>query len=106
VGSIVIAAGFALAARSPWIVLILAVMFIAIYVPVIRSEEAFLRTAFTDFDEYCRRVPRLVPRFRRAYEGSGTFSRELYFKHREYNAYIGTTAMLAALVIKLLRFHQ
>jgi protein-S-isoprenylcysteine O-methyltransferase Ste14 len=106
VGSIVIAAGFAIAAMSTWIVFILALMFVAIYVPVIRSEEAFLRGTFADFDEYCQRVPRLFPRLSRAYEGTGSFSRELYLKHREYNALIGTVAMLAALVIKLLRFHH
>jgi hypothetical protein len=106
VGSIVIAAGFAVAAMSTWIVVILTLMFIFIYVPVIRSEEAFLRGAFTDFDEYCQRVPRLIPRFTRAYAGTGSFSRELYLKHREYNALIGTAAMLAAVVIKLMRSHH
>jgi hypothetical protein len=106
VGSIVIAAGFAAAAMNIWIIVILALMFLAIYVPVIRSEEAFLRGAFADFDDYCQRVPRLLPRLSRAYEGTGSFSRELYLKHREYNALIGTVAMLAALVIKLLRFHH
>lgn len=105
-GSIVIATGFAIAAMSTWIIAILALMFVLIYLPVIRSEETFLRATFADFDEYCRRVPRLVPRFTRAYEGTGTFSRELYVKHREYNALIGTAAMLAAVVIKLWRSHH
>lgn len=102
VGSIVIATGFAIAAMSTWIVVILALMFVLIYVPVIRSEEAFLRGTFGDFDEYCRNVPRLVPRFTRAYAGTGSFSRELYMKHREYNALIGTVAMLAALITKFI----
>jgi protein-S-isoprenylcysteine O-methyltransferase Ste14 len=106
VGSIVIAAGFAVSAMNIWIVVILALMFLAIYVPVIRSEEAFLRGTFVEFDDYCQRVPRLLPRLSRAYEGAGSFSRELYLKHREYNAFIGTAAMLAALVIKFLRFHH
>ena len=106
VGSIVIAVGFAIAAMSTWIVVILALMFVLIYVPVIRSEEEFLRGTFADFDDYCQRVPRLVPRFTRAYEGTGTFSRELYLKHREYNALIGTAAMLAAVAIKLMRSHH
>src|SRR6185369_16869261 len=104
-GSIVIAAGFAIAALNPWIVVILVVMFLAIYIPVIRSEEEFLRSTFPDFDDYCARVPRIVPRFSPAYEGTGTFSRDLYWKHREYNALVGTAAMLGALAIKLLRLH-
>ncbi|MFY9935811.1 MAG: methyltransferase, partial [Silvibacterium sp.] len=39
-GSMLIAFGFALASRSIWIALALAVLFALIYIPVIRSEEA------------------------------------------------------------------
>lgn len=106
VGSIIIAAGFAIASRSPWIVVILIVMFAAIYVPVIRSEEAFLRSTFPEFNVYSKQVPRLIPRFSPAYKGSAEFSRELYLKHREYNALIGTATMLATLIIKLVWFHS
>ena len=106
-GSIVIAAGFAIAAQSLWIVIILLVMFVAIYVPVIRGEEVFLRLTFGEqFDEYCRRVPRLIPRLTHSGQGYGSFSRELYLKHREYNAAVGTAAMLAALVVKLWWFQS
>ncbi|MBZ5569492.1 MAG: isoprenylcysteine carboxylmethyltransferase family protein [Acidobacteriia bacterium] len=99
-GSIIIAAGFAVAARSAWIVLALVVLFVAIYIPVIRSEEAFLRSRFPEFEAYARDVPRLFPRFRNP--SAGSFSRELYLKHREYNAVFGTAVMLAALAAKLL----
>ena len=111
-GSIVIATGFAIAALSWWIVAILVVMFAAIYVPVIRGEEAFLRGKFADqFDNYCRRVPRLIPRLTRASlpgsnDGYGSFSLELYRKHREYNAAVGTAALLAALAAKLMWFQH
>jgi len=106
-GSIVIAAGFAIAARSWWIVAILIGMFVVIYVPVIRGEEAFLRNAFREqFDDYCDKVPRLLPRLTRAYAGYGSFSSALYRKHREYNAALGTAAMLAALVAKLVWFRH
>ncbi len=60
-GSMLIAFGFALASRSIWIALALAVLFAVIYVPVIRSEEAFLRSKFNEFDDYAARVPRLLP---------------------------------------------
>lgn len=100
-GSIIIGIGFAAAARSAWIAGLLVVMFAAIYVPVIRAEEEFLRGRFPEFDEYARRVPRLLPRIGRADSGEG-FSGELYLQHREYNALIGTLAMLAALVVKLI----
>jgi protein-S-isoprenylcysteine O-methyltransferase Ste14 len=100
-GSVIIGAGFAVAARSWWIAAMLVVIFAAIYVPVIRAEEAFLRRRFPEFANYAERVPRLLPRVGRGDTGEG-FSRELYLQHREYNALIGTLAMLAALIIKLL----
>ncbi len=100
-GSMIIAAGFAVAARSWWIVLGMAVIFIAIYVPVIQSEEAYLRAQFPEFDDYARRVPRFFPRRWSAPVAAGAFSRELYWNHREYNAVLGTIAMMAALAIKL-----
>src|SRR2546430_10075303 len=58
-GSLLVGAGFSVAARSWWIGAALVVMFFAIYIPVIRDEEAFLRHQFPEFDEYARRVPRL-----------------------------------------------
>ena len=104
-GSMLMAFGFALASRSVWIAVALAMLFAVIYVPVIRSEEAFLRSRFADYDAYTQRVPRLVPRLRPAMEQAadgGGFSGALYRKHREYNALIGVAALYAALVLKLL----
>ena len=61
-GSMLMAAGFALALLSWPVALVLAIGFGVIYVPVIASEERFLRATFPGFDAYCRRVPRLIPR--------------------------------------------
>ncbi len=61
-GSMLIAAGFALALLSWPVALLLALGFAAIYIPVIASEERFLRTTFPEFDGYCQQVPRLIPR--------------------------------------------
>jgi protein-S-isoprenylcysteine O-methyltransferase Ste14 len=102
-GSVLIASGFAIASRSWVVVVICVVLFTAIYLPVIRAEEQFLRGEFLDFADYCERVPRLIPRLRAASGASrGSFSRALYLQHREYNAALGTAAMLGALVAKLL----
>lgn len=104
-GSMLIAFGFALAARSPWIALALAVLFLLIYIPVIRSEEDYLRSVFPSFDAYAARVPRLLPRIVPASaEGvpSGRFSPQLYRKHREYQALMGALSMYAALILKLI----
>jgi hypothetical protein len=46
-------------------------------------------------------VPRLVPRIRSLGSPAGTFSWDLYWKHREYNASLGAAALTAALVAKL-----
>jgi len=102
-GSILIAAGFAVALGSWAFAAALAIMFMAIYVPVIASEERFLRSAFPGFTEYCRRVPRLVPRLTPARlnnEGDrGRFFFALYLKHREYNALLGAFLLYLSLFI-------
>src|SRR5713101_7638215 len=99
-GSLVLAAGFAIASRSLWVALIAAVMFFAIYFPVIHSEEAFLHEHFPEFDEYASHVPRLFPRLRPYQSSAATFSWDLYWKHREYNAALGTALKIAAMAAK------
>jgi protein-S-isoprenylcysteine O-methyltransferase Ste14 len=103
-GSLVMGLGFCVAARSWWVGLVLVVMFVAIYLPVIRDEEAFLRSKFPEFDEYARTVPRMFPRLTPhssdASETSAGFSFDLYLKHREYNALLGAAGMMAALLAK------
>jgi protein-S-isoprenylcysteine O-methyltransferase Ste14 len=109
-GSMSIAFGFAVAAGRWWLVVLLTTMFLLIYVPTILSEEAFLRGAFPDFDEYASRVPRLLPRLTAARFpdlelAAGRFSQERYLHHREYNAILGAAAIYAALVLRMLLFH-
>jgi protein-S-isoprenylcysteine O-methyltransferase Ste14 len=101
-GSILIAFGFATASRNLWIVLLLAVLFLLIYGPTIYAEEQFLRSTFSEFESYARRVPRLFPRFTPAgTSGGGSFSGALYRQHREYNAFLGACAVYAVLVAAL-----
>jgi protein-S-isoprenylcysteine O-methyltransferase Ste14 len=109
-GSMGIAFGFAVAAGKWWLGLLLVVMFLSIYVPTILSEEVFLRATFADFDEYARLVPRLLPRltparFDASNAGSGRFSVERYQHHREYNALMGSAAIYAALILRMVLFH-
>ena len=90
-----------------WLGLLLVVLFLAIYVPTILSEETFLRGTFASFEEYARRVPRLLPRltaarFEDADTGNGRFSAERYRHHREYNALMGAAAIYAALALRML----
>ena len=111
-GSVLMAVGFVVAARNWWIALGAAIMFLVIYIPVIKAEEVYLRGIFPGYEQYAANVPRLLPRLT-AYRGSnaagnvsdgglGSFSRELYLKHREYNAALGSGLMLGALILKML----
>jgi protein-S-isoprenylcysteine O-methyltransferase Ste14 len=116
-GSALIAAGFALALCSWLVALALALGFAAIYIPVILSEEQFLRATFPQFDAYCHQVPRFLPRLTPAKlnrantlqpgsapvtsDAPSGFSLGLYLKHREYNAAVGA----ALLYLNLLFLH-
>jgi protein-S-isoprenylcysteine O-methyltransferase Ste14 len=113
-GSVLIAAGFALALQSCLLAVVLAAFFVIIYVPVIASEERFLRATFANFDLYCSRVPRILPRITPAQmpasepatdsstpespASKGSFSFALYRQHREYNAAIGAALLYLCLV--------
>ena len=115
-GSMALAAGFAVAAGAIsanrwWLLVLLIAMFLAIYVPTILSEEAFLRAAFPDFDGYARRVPRLLPRLTPAHSAAsnqqaGRFAPERYRHHREYNALIGAAAIYAVLALRMALSHR
>jgi protein-S-isoprenylcysteine O-methyltransferase Ste14 len=107
-GSALIAAGFALALASWVVALAMIAGFAAIYIPVIASEEQFLRGAFANFDAYCQRVPRFFPRLTPARLATGPqqdssqpeagFSWALYGKHREYNAALGAALLYFCLI--------
>jgi protein-S-isoprenylcysteine O-methyltransferase Ste14 len=99
-GSLILGAGFALAARSWWIAVVIVVFFAVIYVPVIRAEERFLRSRFPEFENYASQVPILFPRLTRFGEIPHAFSWNLYRKHREYNALLGALIVIAGLVAK------
>jgi protein-S-isoprenylcysteine O-methyltransferase Ste14 len=109
-GSILIAAGFVVAARNPWIAVAAVLMFLVIYLPVIKAEESYLRSAFPGYSHYAEHVPRLLPRLVAwrppgaavsAEPGPG-FSSELYRKHREYQAALGSALMIGALILKMI----
>jgi steroid 5-alpha reductase family enzyme len=107
-GSILITAGFAVALMSWPFAVVLVAFFLVIYVPVIASEEAFLRGEFLEFEWYCARVPRLIPRITparapdRRKDAAGRFSFALYRQHREYNSAIGATLLYCSLLLGML----
>ncbi len=105
-GSLLMGLGFAVASRSWWVGVVLVLMFFAIYLPVIRDEENFLRQKFPEFDQYAQRVPRMLPRITPhsvdANDGPADFSWDLYLKHREYNALLGAAGIVAGLIFKII----
>lgn len=111
-GSMLLAFGFALAAGRVWLGVLLVGLFLAVYWPVILSEEAFLRGAFPGFDRYAAAVPRLLPRLTPARiagglaGGTGRFSAKRYQHHREYNASIGAAALYGALLLRMWLAHR
>ncbi len=109
-GSLFIAAGFVIASRNPWIALAALLMFVLIYLPVIKAEESYLRETFPAYSDYAAQVPRLLPRLTAGHvrrtadntENKARFSRELYLKHREYQAALGSGLMVGALILKMM----
>jgi protein-S-isoprenylcysteine O-methyltransferase Ste14 len=108
-GSMLMAAGFAVALLSWPLALLLAAGFALIYIPVIAGEEQFLRDTFPEFADYCLRVPRLIPLVTPAKVQSsqsvpgevrpaGGFSFALYLKHHEYNSAIGAALLYLSLL--------
>jgi protein-S-isoprenylcysteine O-methyltransferase Ste14 len=114
-GSMLMAAGFAVALSSWLVAAVLAAGFALVYIPVIAAEERFLRARFPQFAAYSRTVPRLLPRLTPARSAAAEstphgsaqkpdpdpqgFSLALYLQHREYNAAIGTTLLYLCLLL-------
>lgn len=102
-GSLMIAFGFGAASGSWMLLVLLAALFAAIYIPTIRGEEGYLRAHFSGFDDYVAKVPALLPRLSpaRGMGAGGKFSRTLYLQHREYNALLGSAAIYGVLLLRL-----
>ena len=62
-----------------------------------------LRNLFPAFDEYCRRVPQLIPKVSAITTGGKPFRFWLYKKNKEYEAAGGFLLGVAILAFKALR---
>jgi protein-S-isoprenylcysteine O-methyltransferase Ste14 len=100
-GSALMGAGFAVAGGNWILALACLVLFAAIYWPVIRREEEYLRREFGEvYDLYAQQVPLFLPRFRRP-AGGEKFQWKQYRKNREYEAFLGYLAMMIFLAFKI-----
>jgi protein-S-isoprenylcysteine O-methyltransferase Ste14 len=86
-GTLLAAAGFAIASREWPLAVLFGVVFLFIYLPAIELEEQHLEKLFPDFAAYSQRVPALLPTLP-AVRRPGRFRWELYVRNREYQALI------------------
>jgi protein-S-isoprenylcysteine O-methyltransferase Ste14 len=99
-GTLLVAAGVAVAARCLELAAMFAAAFALVYLPAMELEEQHLRKLFPEFASYAANVPRLWPRLRRWGEVGG-FRFELYRRNREYQALAGFLAAVAVMIWKL-----
>jgi protein-S-isoprenylcysteine O-methyltransferase Ste14 len=100
-GSAFMGAGFALAGGSRILAFAFMVLFAAIYWPVIRREEEYLRREFGEvYDHYAQNVPLFLPHFRRRTEGA-KFQWKQYRKNHEHEAFLGYLALVIFLAGKI-----
>jgi protein-S-isoprenylcysteine O-methyltransferase Ste14 len=100
-GTLLVAAGLAIAARNLSLAALFAAVFLLVYLPVIQLEEQHLRHIFPDYSAYASQVPALWPRWTRArLAGGNGFGWRLYLRNQEYQAALGFAAGLAWLLWK------
>jgi len=100
-GTLLVAAGLAIASRHWLLAALFAVVFLLIYLPVIELEEQHLRELFGNFAAYAKRVPPLWPTLRAA-KSDQPFRWALYIRNREYQALLGFLAGTSLLLVKVL----
>ena len=108
-GSFVLGLGFTIASNRLPLVALFALLFLGIYLPVMRVESAKMIELFgDDYKRYARRVPIFLPRLtpyrpeddETAHEAK--FDGSLYLRYREYNALLGALGAWAILAAKIL----
>lgn len=100
-GSAIGAIGLATAGGRWWFFVMIALFFAAVYVPVMRREQAHLTTLFgEEYSGYARAVPLLLPRWtpwRCPGTPPGRFDPQLYWNNREYEALVAFVVIVAVL---------
>ena len=106
IGTLLVAAGLAIAARSPGLAALFAAVFLLVYLPVIQNEEQHLRQIFPEYAAYAGRVPalfpRLIPQATPDEKVSNPFRAALYLTNQEYQAGLGFLAGMLFLLWKML----
>ena len=107
-GSFLMGAGFSIATGNFLLGILFAVIFLGIYVPVMRVESATLAELFGEqYRRYAQAVPLFFPRvtgYRDASADQAAFDPALYKRYREYRAALGFLIAWALLALKAIYF--
>ncbi len=100
-GSLLLGIGFTIASGVWWLAFIFIVLFLGIYLPVMRVEAEDLTQIFgADFEEYKKAVPLLFPRVTAWKQSVEKFDFQLYLRYREYRAAFGLIFAWSVLAAK------
>jgi protein-S-isoprenylcysteine O-methyltransferase Ste14 len=104
-GSFLMASGCAVCGGSLWLGLWLIAFFLAVYLPVMQAEAAYMRRLFAgDYEDWAANVPLFIPRVTPYRNGRRrSFDTRQYLRHREYRAAIGLAIVIAVLSLKAAR---
>jgi protein-S-isoprenylcysteine O-methyltransferase Ste14 len=100
-GTLLAASGCAVAGGSAALFLIVAGVFLLVYLPVMQLEEQHLATLFPEFQAYARRVPQLLPR-RPAGPSQQRFEWAVWRANKEWKGVAAFGLLFAALVVRSL----
>ena len=102
-GSFFLGLGFTIGSGRWVLGILFAVLFLGIYLPVMRVESATLAQLFgEEFKDYAQSVPLFFPRFTPYRKGSGEFDSSLYLRYREYRAALGLGVAWLLMILKAL----
>jgi protein-S-isoprenylcysteine O-methyltransferase Ste14 len=107
-GSFLLGLGFSIGSGRWELGVLFALLFLGIYLPVMRVESAALAQLFGEnFQQYVRAVPLFVPRLTPYRDGENNdvgFDGSLYMRYREYRAAFGLLIAWGLLVLKAYYF--
>jgi protein-S-isoprenylcysteine O-methyltransferase Ste14 len=102
-GSFLLGLGFTIASGRVLLGLLFALLFLGIYLPVMRVESATIAELFAEsYPNYASEVPLFFPRMTpyRSAEARTGFDGALYMRYREYQAALGLVVAWGLLIIK------
>jgi protein-S-isoprenylcysteine O-methyltransferase Ste14 len=105
-GSLIMCVGVCIGAGIWWVAVIFVLLFLSIYLPVMRVEAEDLRQIFPEtFPDYEQNVPLIFPRLSPWKKSEMAFDSSLYMKYREYRASMGLLVVWAVLALKMFWFN-